>query len=33
MRRAFQYLFTGAMAAALAFAAPAIAQQQKLKIG
>src|SRR5512134_3481835 len=33
MRRPFQYLFAGAVAAALAFAPPAVAQQQKLKIG
>jgi len=33
MRRPFQYLFAGAVSAALAFAPPALAQQQKLKIG
>jgi branched-chain amino acid transport system substrate-binding protein len=33
MRKAFQYVIAGAIAAMLPFAQPAIAQQQKLKIG
>jgi branched-chain amino acid transport system substrate-binding protein len=33
MRPTFRYAFAGAVAAALSFAQPAIAQQQKLKIG
>jgi branched-chain amino acid transport system substrate-binding protein len=33
MRQTFRFAFAGAVAAALAFAQPAIAQQQKLKIG
>src|SRR5918999_1200375 len=33
MRKSFRYAFAGALAAMLAFAAPASAQQQRLKIG